>query len=72
LPEPAEVIEYDWGRNAQQQLLDRRDLLALHVDLNVPPEIVHPKHCERYNIVFKPPIHDRPLRDAPRGGSPHS
>src|SRR3954451_708095 len=36
LRETAEVIEHDRRRNAQQQILDAGDLLALHVDLNMP------------------------------------
>jgi hypothetical protein len=42
LRETAKVIEHNWGRNAQQQILDPGDLLTLHVDLNMPAEIVYP------------------------------
>jgi hypothetical protein len=36
------MVEHDRGGRAQQQVLDSRDLLALHVDLDVPAEIVDP------------------------------
>src|SRR6266567_7672999 len=42
LCQPAEMIEHVRGGHAQQQVLDSRDLLALHVDLDVPAEIVDP------------------------------
>src|SRR6516165_12620951 len=41
LCETAEVIEHDRRGNAPQQIFDAGDLLALHVDLNMPAEIVH-------------------------------
>src|SRR5215831_13021984 len=42
LRETAKVIEHNWGRNAQQQILDPGDLLTFHVNLDMPAEIVYP------------------------------